>query len=245
MIWQAFIDDSGHRGHSPVLVLAGGISPIARWADFVPHWQGMLDMLPAIKYFKMNEAARGRGQFRGWSEERRKERVALAYSTIENYVEFQVSCIIHLEPFFRIFTEETTEKRAINPFYIGFSAIISGVARHQRSLGLINKVDFIFDDQCMEKGKIMDAWDLFKQYASSDTKDFIGRAPIFQDDKEVVPIQAADLIAWWIRKMASMKSNKIEVPWKSTRRIPGFQFHYDENKLKEVHENVSRSLGQS
>jgi hypothetical protein len=36
VIWRAYLDDSGHLEHSPVLVLAGWMAPISVWADFIP-----------------------------------------------------------------------------------------------------------------------------------------------------------------------------------------------------------------
>ena len=143
---QAYIDDSGERSHAPVLVLAGFIAPYTQWKKFIPDWQRMLDMPCRIEYFKMNEAkcapAKSKGQFAGWSREKTDERVALAYSAIEDHAHFQLSCIVDLEPFYRIFDERVLERRAINPFYLVFGRMITGFAHKQRNLGLQEKVDF-------------------------------------------------------------------------------------------------------
>ena len=56
MMWQAYIDDSGHRQHASVMVLAGFVAAVPQWKVFSDEWQQMLDMKPGIKYFKMNEA---------------------------------------------------------------------------------------------------------------------------------------------------------------------------------------------
>jgi hypothetical protein len=121
-IVQAYIDDSGERSHAPVLVLAGFIAPYSQWEKFIPDWQGMLDMPCRIEYFKMNEAkcapAKPKGQFAGWSREKTDERVAIAYSVIEDHAHFQLSCIVDLDPFYKIFEEPVFERRAINPFYL-------------------------------------------------------------------------------------------------------------------------------
>ena len=72
----------------------------------------------------------------------------------------------------------------------------------------------------------------------------IGSVPYFRDDQKFLPIQAADLIAWWIRKLATENRGGEEpawVPWKATRQISGFQFHYDEPRLKLALENTIRS----
>jgi hypothetical protein len=77
-MWRAYLDDSGHRQHSPVLVLGGWIAPIAVWNAFVPDWDAMLAVKPAIEYFKMNESATLTGQFNDWSKERTRQRVVSA-----------------------------------------------------------------------------------------------------------------------------------------------------------------------
>ena len=231
-ILRGYIDDSGYRDHSPVMVLGGWITPVVNWLEFVPEWQAMLDMPLRLDYFKMNETANLDGQFDGWSDQRRDERVALAFKIIEQHAKFKVSCIIHLEPFYRIFNSDLVEKSARNPYYLAFCSIINDVAYHQRTHGIEEKIDFVFDDQVMEKGKIFDAWDKVKEKNSrSDTKDLIGSVPAFLDDKRFLPLQAADLIAWWIRKMVTDEPDGIKrlvFPWVPAKNIPGFQFNYNE-----------------
>lgn len=232
VIWKAYLDDSGNRTHSPVLVLGGWIASIATWAEFVPHWDAMLEMPPRLEYFKMNEAAKLKGQFESWSEARRDERVALAYKTIEEHIPYQVSVIVDLEPFYRTFTEEWVEKSSINPYYLAFSAVVSGVARLQDRFGLQNAVDFVFDEQAMEKGKIISGWEKFKANIDPVYRHLVGSVPAFLDDKKFKPLQAADLVAWWIRKLKTEGSGNVERPWKSSRQIPGIQIYFDEPRLK-------------
>jgi hypothetical protein len=229
------LDDSGRADHSPVLVLGGWIAPISTWAEFVPHWDAMLEMRPRLEYFKMNDAATLRGQFVSWSESRRDERVALVYKTIEEHIPYQVSVILELEPYGRIFTTDWVEDAARNPYYFAFNAIVTGVAREQKNYSLQNPVDFVFDEQAMEKDKIVQAWDALK--ARSDSRDLMGNVPAFLDDKKFKPLQAADLAAWWIRKLRTDEPDgikRVKMPWQPSRRIPGFQFHYDEARLLAV-----------
>ena len=58
---------AGFRGTDKVLVLAGFIAPEVKWSSFARAWNVHLDASPSIKYLKMSEAARTRGQFHGWS----------------------------------------------------------------------------------------------------------------------------------------------------------------------------------
>lgn len=238
LILRGYIDDSGHRGHSPVMVLGGWIAPVVKWLDFVPEWQAMLDMKPGIDYFKMNEAEKLCGQFKGWSEQRRDERVALAYKTVEQFASFQVSCIINLRDFYRIFDPAITGASPANPYYLAFGSIINETAHYQGAIGIDEKIDFVFDEQVMEKDKIVRGWDYIKAHARPITKHLIGSYPVFEDDKKFLPLQAADLIAWWIRKMATEESDgsRVAFPWTPTKPIPGLQFRFNEAELLKARE---------
>lgn len=236
LVLRGYIDDSGNREHSPVLVLGGWIAPVTTWLEFVPDWQAMLAMSPAIEYFKMNEAATLTGQFAHWSRERADERVALAYKTIERHIPYQVSCVVHLEPFYRLFTPDLFPRRMINPYYLAFTSIVSDVASQQQVHGINEEIDFIFDEQVMEWGKIADGWNDLRANASPETRHLIGSVPAFLDDRKFPPLQAADLLAWWVRRM--VEGTAPQPRWRSSRVIPGFQMDYNEARLLEVRGNI-------
>jgi Protein of unknown function (DUF3800) len=231
-VWQAFFDESGDREHSPVLVLGGFLAPYVQWHDFREQWKLMLGNKPDIENFKMNEAQKLRGQFLGWSEKDRDERVRLAYRTIEDHVSFQVSCIVDIEALDKIVPkEELGRRKCPNPYYVAFAAIITKIIQYQRTIGVSEKIDFIFDERVMEKSQIVDGWESFKANTPIDMRDLLERAPAFENDKDLLPLQAADLLAWWVRKMATEEADKVPrvgFPWRPNRPIPGLQIHCDE-----------------
>jgi hypothetical protein len=138
--------------------------------------------------------------------------------------------------------EQPTTISSINPYYLAFSGILSGLAAEKARFGPSDMVEVIFGDQTPEKDKIVQAWDLLKRNGSPDTQELIG-GPSFLDDRQVLPLQAADFIAWWVRKLA-MESRREEsaiVPWQVTTEIPRLEFNYAENRLRDVFENTVRS----
>jgi hypothetical protein len=70
-----------------------------------------------------------------------------------------------------------------------------------RLLDLREPISFIFDNQSRGKPQIFDAWDSFIENAPIDGK-LVGSSPRFEDDVDLPPLQAADFIAWVIRKQA-------------------------------------------
>jgi hypothetical protein len=243
MVWQAFFDDSGGRGHSPVLVLGGLIAPyLPAWKAFTEEWQQVLDMKPSIAYFKMNEAAGLGGQFIGWDPVIRDEKVRAFYKTIERNVAFQASVIIDLDAFRKVAAEYPFLND--NPHYLAFSGVVAGVVRNQTALGITGHIDFIFDEQAREKPEIMNAWDWYKSIAIGEQKGLLGNTPAFADDKKVLPLQAANLVAWWIRKMASERQ-QLTFPWTSSRQIPGVQIHYTEERIRSFCETLLAAIAVS
>jgi hypothetical protein len=61
-------------------------------------------------------------------------------------------------------------------------------------------VDFIFDEQGKQIGRALEAWKHFVEAASPEDKARMGRRPISGDDKVDIPLQAADLLAWRMRR---------------------------------------------
>lgn len=61
------------------------------------------------------------------------------------------------------------------------------------------KVDFIFDNR-MEKSFILAGWEDMVKVQDEEIQKHYGATPRFEDDQEFLPLQAADLWAWWVRE---------------------------------------------
>jgi hypothetical protein len=246
VLWQAYIDESGNRD-SPVFVMGGFVASTDKWLRFCDDWQRMLEMPMRLAYFKMNEAATLSGEFSHWSVQRRDERVCRAYSIVEELVDLQLSCVIQLKHFDRLMRRIPEGLSSHNPYIVGLSTLVTGITKHQERLGISERIDFIFDEQVMEQQHIRDGWDLAKELFEPDVKALLGKTPEFRDDEKVLPLQAADFLAWWVRSMATKDIAGVEPkylpPWKPKRQIPGIQVHYDEASLKQAIERTNRKLG--
>jgi hypothetical protein len=66
-------------------------------------------------------------------------------------------------------------------------------------MGIEEPIDFIFDNQ-NEKTAILNGWDLYRASAPERIHKLLGAMPRFEDDEQFLPLQAADMLAWWCRK---------------------------------------------
>jgi hypothetical protein len=85
-----------------------------------------------------------------------------------------------------------------------FSQIILAMATYGDRVGIEEACEFIFDRQQGFEVGAMTAWSNAKALIGfsrrSDPAKFIGREPTFADDKTFLPLQAADLFAWHLRR---------------------------------------------
>jgi hypothetical protein len=213
---QAFVDGSG-SGDSRFLVIAGFIAPDDVWAAFSEAWEKRLSEAQ-LPFFKMNQMA-NKPEIAGWF-----------YRTIEEFdIKASIACVINTSELLEV--EKSIKypsyiknvKNALNPFYFGFKCIIGTLADNQQKLNLFEPINFTFDDQS-EKVRILASWDNMTRASPEHMSKLIGNIPIFSDDIKTMPLQAADLYAWWVfkwtREGVADWANSMPFPWELKRKIP-------------------------
>lgn len=120
---------------------------------------------------------------------------AHVYRVIERHVTAGISLIIPYVEYRRVFAGK---RYASNPYHFAFSEIIAHLAQHQHRLGLTEPVDFIFDRG--NDDRIQRAWNKFFASAPPEVTKLLGKRPEFGDDETMLPLQAADFLAWWRRR---------------------------------------------
>lgn len=235
MALQVYIDDSGSDPQSHIFVLAGLIAPAEAWSEFSYEWSEALERSPKLAYFKMSEAASMRGQFgawKGWNRELINERLVELSIIIKKYSTAQVSaCISHSD------FEETIKNlptfgsnRTVkhnHPYNTLWHYLVSHMWLECIKLNISEPVDYIFDDQIGFTADAIHTWEIMKRQLlnvmAPNHLGFIGSPPVFRDDKDFLPIQAADMIAWSNRRVLegrdvdkklplSAKNNLISIP---------------------------------
>lgn len=213
---QAYADAS--TAHDELFVLAGYIAPAEKWAQFSDEWQAELDRPPnRLAVFKMKDQAK--------RHPRRAERF---YRVIERHVTMAVSVSVCI-PDLREVVDEAhwppqldNVEQLKNPYFYAFQMMMSGFGDNQESAGIREPVNFIFDDQT-EREVIYKNWAGLKASLTGDAARLLGDDPVFEDDEKALPLQAADLWAWWIRHWAVSGDlgprSGLDFPWKAERDI--------------------------
>jgi hypothetical protein len=66
--------------------------------------------------------------------------------------------------------------------------------------GIDEPVDFIFDEQHGQSDLVQQAYSRFIETAQPEVRKLLGNRPIHRSDMDFLPIQAADLLAWNVRR---------------------------------------------
>lgn len=202
---KAYIDDSNNSGPA-WLVLGGYIATAEAWAKFSDEWQEVLDLSPRLKRFKMSEA---HGQ---WSDEQWRERLPLFYNLIKKYAVAAVSLAWPYDEHKVVFAGTG---KAENPYHFAFTQIIKTLGDNSERMGLGSEIEFVFDKGNSER--IANAWPDFMDNQPPGIRAKFGARPQFADDEKALPLQAADFIAWMVRRKALVKCGLEKpmrpVPW--------------------------------
>jgi hypothetical protein len=83
-MFTAYIDDSNMTA-KPIAMLGGWVGKAQDWISLTDSWADALWMKPRLRYFKLMEAQNQTGEFGGWTEASRNERMRLLVKTIEQF----------------------------------------------------------------------------------------------------------------------------------------------------------------
>jgi hypothetical protein len=203
---QAYVDDSTEP---PVFVLAGFVARAEQWAEFTVRWRDALAKPPRLQYFKMKEANACQGQFTGWSVADRDARLADLVGIIKDHALVGISSIVRHTDYSEILRKRIA-KPLDSPYWLMYYSIVRLVFEWELASGKAEKVDFIFDEQLHQSEQVQEKFDIFYELSPPHIKELFGERPAHRDDKMILPLQAADMLAWHIHRVHSEKEAGID-----------------------------------
>jgi Protein of unknown function (DUF3800) len=245
VVLQVCLDESG-KGDPNMLVIAGYVSTTEKWAQFSDEWQELLDYdslyYRKIDYFKMAEMTSSGD----------RERCAWFYRVIEKYAMAAVSFTLSTKELKHVIetTFPTREEAGnyANPWYFVAHILMPLFVENIKgmpNLGLPQEpVDFVFDE-VVDKKALLSRWDEFKNQFPNQSSMIVG-TPSFPPDDKYLPLQAADLLAWWVRywQLDGFKRREIYqcvFPWPRSMGLPWNHISGGEKEIRYWLE-ISRGL---
>jgi Protein of unknown function (DUF3800) len=242
MTLQAFVDESESR---QIFVLAGCIAPAESWAAFTKDWEEILPLAPLgpdmKRNFKFSEMLNA-GLFR-------TEQIPIFGSVIERHIVCSFSFHMLLQDLQRAAQRVRVPgvpfswEDLANPYMFGFVSLMGLFHKEKPRIDAIigsdQPVDFFFDKRG-ERRKIYKGWDEYVENQPGEIRSRFGTSSLrFEDDKEFLPLQAADFMAGWLRywleRGEKPRSGKSMFAGRtlSGRELPHFAMSMSENDIVE------------
>jgi hypothetical protein len=196
---RAFVDDSGSGGDSPWYVLAGYVGTISDWIGFEPEWRTVLDAAPHIEYFKSSEAESLKGQFLGFNPADRDKRIDRLIEVIGRHAQRAIYVRVRQQDYNEVIKENVPGMWDDAYFFL-MPGFISSALAMEKYLGNQEPAEFVLDtSQRLDKQAKKLRGQLLSLPQFARTVDIS-----FRDEKVFLPLQAADLLAWQVRRAFSV-----------------------------------------
>jgi hypothetical protein len=204
LMLHAYFDDSRQDekpGVPGIYTLAGYVGEAPKWEKFADAWTDVLHAPPRrLEYLKTWQAYKLRdpdSMFYGWSDKERDDKLLSLARMANSHALISVQAVLR-PAHYREIMGPYTEMR---PYaFLLYSVAADLVKTMDRRWGVKDKIDIYFDRQTDENEDMLRA----------EFREFIADAPPelrekfagidFKDDRDVIPLQAADLFAWHFRR---------------------------------------------
>ncbi len=233
VMFKAYFDDSSNDECDKVLVLAGCIQSYKAWATFSLAWEAALAQSPIIKHFHMGEARRLEGEFVRWKASVRDQKIHLLATVIESCRPWTMAVWVSRK-------EHDAIVKPIAPFMIRhsyfalFCAVVLKLANWHQDMGIQLPVEYVFDEQ----GPIGDDSALWyrhiKSWQKPEISALMGGTPKFENDERILPLQAADMLAWHVRRRREHPNESSKWPTAPLENLTYAEAHLSPEFLREM-----------
>jgi hypothetical protein len=197
---QAYIDESNSEIGDRRFLLAGYLHTAPAWEEFSDYWDQQCKASPRIDYLHMVDAQSLRGQFRGWRPEDRDRKVLALARVIRYFQPHSMCCSVSRKGYLELVAPHAPYHFK-NPYFACFYGITLGLAHLHADSNLTSPMDLIFDQNSASQDVLM-CYDFVRAEQIPEVAASMRSTPLFRDDIDVLPLQAADMLVWHLRREA-------------------------------------------
>lgn len=219
---QCAIDDSGSDSRPDgMYVLAGYLMEHPRWEAFTEWWHKRLQNEPyPVECFKMSDAVSGEGFFEGIRQDFREATIQALATVIHESLPVPVVCQMRWKDYNEI-VKGRVDSRLDNPYAVLFFKSLRSVSELQiRSDDALREefgnyefpaqpVNFVFDEQGKHGLNALSWLGPLKATLKEPHKTILSNTPQFKNDCDFLPLQAADMLAWHVRRVHEHPDEKL------------------------------------
>jgi len=238
----AYFDESGTHGNQkvdpPVLSIGCYVSTDEQWTLFNREWQAVLDEA-GVECFHVTTFESRFGGYAGWTDEKRKRVYAGLQGIIKRRVKKAIAACVVLRDYDELITGEYRQ-RLLSPYAFAARCCFEMIGDWSRRYELREPVDCVFEAGSGMGGEV---GDVFRRVKAKNNLGSLSYGLKKDPHKRTLPLQAADVLAYEIRKLAitvvgCMRDDKRKLFMRrSMENLFGFPhetYYYDRDALAEI-----------
>jgi hypothetical protein len=223
MALSAYVDDSGSEPNAQIYVLGGVVLPTGWWEELQGDWAGVLAHSPSVPYFKASEVwDHNKGPFRDFTNEQRQQKVRALAEVICDLHPLALSVSVRWKDFLAFKDTVVLPVWGQDPYFFLFYRLLVLAIQFGQHESHPTPIDFTFDEQNGAWKQVKRWYEQFQLRLSLELLAFLGKEPEKADEKTCLPLQAADLFAWYTRRDAL---GTLDQPWHQSLRGWLFRYH--------------------
>lgn len=213
-----YLDESGTHGSSPIITVGGYLAPVVQWKHFQSKWKAALQK-EGIGYFHMTDFENRRGQFEGWTEERKVPFFQKLSKILLSHVTLGVAMAVVIDDYNTAIPLEHRE--GVHPYTFCAMECMRQIRWWTDQQGIRDPIAYVLEDGGPNPGEILRG----KRQLESDSK--LREAYRYSslthcDKRAMIQLQAADILAY--------------ETWKQSQRI------YKGERDKELRKSIQQLL---
>lgn len=208
---QVFIDDSGKSDQSPVLVLAGYLASKERWQSFDAKWKAILTNHGMINFHAV-DAWRLSYSSRIKSSLVRGSVFVQLINCITQHVEHAFAISIPFESHEHWFaSKQLPEHTSLRIYNMAFYGLLTQIHQHMFKRRFDQGLEITFDEQGGEStARVLGGMEEFTRLAAGGFPGLNVATPRFMSDDDCPGLQAADMLAWLLRRDGLNASREVD-----------------------------------
>lgn len=218
---QAYVDESGGKNQSPLFLFSALIGEAMMWATVADQWDACLKAEPSIRYLKMDEAAGLDGEFRGFLRQERDKKIASLCRVINLPEITELHACLVLADFESLWAP-VLGRPACEPYFFPFQTINAAVGFEALSRNESQPAEVFYDENKIFGPRAKAWYPVIRELFPPEVQAVMPVEPFFRSDRDVLPLQAADMTAWLLRN-TSNRTGLGEFEWmiESLRQMSG------------------------
>lgn len=211
---QVYVDDSGKPDSSPSLILAGFSAHEIAWERFTEQWQEMLKR-HGITTFHMTDLWSMKPKSGVRSKITQSMIMVEAIETIKRHLSHAFAVSVPFEAHHYWFaTKEFPKDKPLRTYPFAINSLLSLICKHMWWHNCDQPLQVFFEQQGDESQTlILNGMKEFRGLNATHLPELEMLQPQFISGKSSAPLQAADLLAWLVRRDASNGFNGIDRNW--------------------------------